>query len=271
MAKRTETAIKKVSPGFLADYQEDKSLETLRQHVEVPRLKLIQGTTEISLRETFGEGAGVIRPGDVLVCRKDDAFSFVPLFFFVEWCKWADMKDSSPRCIIDRTFNADSELAVKAKDFKARFELYEGHEGLDAKQQMQYRYVEHLRFISVIHGDHELAGAPLTISFERGEYRQGKAFINAIAMRREHVGGEPKSVPLWAQVWTLQPGYRDPEPQRKWWGWDYKAAEPAIIEEEEAPAFRQQHEQFKEAFEANLLRVKEVDTLEEERTATDEM
>lgn len=267
---RTETSIRKVSPGFLGQYvEEDKSLDTLRQHVEVPRAKIIQNVTDRTLKEMFGEGSVITRPGDVLVCTKDDSFTIVPLFFCVEYCKWADIRDTSGFAITARSFLPDSLLAMRAKDPDKRFQIYEGQEANE--KPMKWRYVEHLRFISIIYGEHELVGIPLTISFERGEHRQGKNFISAISMRRETIDGTPRPVPLWAQVWTLSPTFREPDADRKWWGFNYSPADPPVIDEEDAESMRLRHNEFREAFERNLLLVQDSDREAGEEQSTDDM
>lgn len=263
-SSRTETAINKVEgvdPNYLQKYiEEDKSLDHLKEHRVVPRLKIIQPTTDADLKKSFGEGTVIVRPGDAMICKYEEdpeSFDFVPLFFFVEWAKWADLRATSGPMILDRSHDPTSELAIKAKDFTKRTEVYEGHDKLPENERNYYRYVEHLRFIGIIYGDHPLVGTPITLSFERGEWGQGKNFISAVTLRRQSVDGVSQPVPLWAQVWKLQPKFREPDASRKWYGFGFEPADPAIIAPDEAEAMLALHTEFKTLFEQQRLMVQD--------------
>lgn len=261
--KRTETSIKKVTvnPNFLTQYvKEDTSLDLLREHRVVPRFKLIQATTDEDLKKAFGEGSVIVRPGDALICKHEgEGFNFVPLFFFLEWAKWRDLKGNGSM-ILERTHDKASKLAELSRDAKTRKELYSGMDNvIDEAAKMYYQYVEHIRFIGVIYGDHPLVGQPVTLSFERGEWVQGKNFISAVAMRRQIISdGDDKEsipVPLWAQVWNLGSIHHAPDATRKWYGFKFEAADPSIIQPEEAPAMQALHEEYKELFAKQRLSV----------------
>lgn len=257
---RTETAINKVNvnPNYLAQYiEQDDSLDSLKEYRTVPRFKIIQATTDSELKNNFGEGTVIVRPGDSMICKYNDepkSFLFVPLFFFPEWAKWRDLKGSGPM-ILDRTHDPASEIARRSKDADTRKECYPGHEAMAEKDRLYYAYVEHLRFVGVIYGDHPLVGTPVTLSFERGEWGQGKNFISAVSMRRKSIDGKPCPIPLWAQVWELGIVHHAPDATRKWYGFTFKAAEPSIISEEEAPAMQNLHLEFKELFKKQRLMV----------------
>lgn len=266
-ASRTDTAINKVEgvdPNYLQKYiEEDKSLDNLKEHRVVPRLKIIQPTTDTDLKRNFGEGTVIVRPGDAMICKyqeEPESFDFVPLFFFVEWAKWADLRATSGPMILDRSHDPTSELAVKSKSFEKRTEVYEGHDKLPENERNYYRYVEHLRFIGIIYGDHPLVGTPVTLSFERGEWSQGKNFISAVTLRRQTVEGASQPIPLWAQVWTLQPKFREPDASRKWYGFGFTPADPTIIASDEAEAMMALHTEFKTLFEQQRLMVQDEPT-----------
>jgi len=261
---RTETAINKVQgidPNYLQKYiTEDASLDVLKEHRVVPRLKIIQAPSSSELKKAFGEGSVIVRPGDVLVCKfqeEPDHFDFVPLFFFVEFAKWADVRSGSTMVILDRSHDPTSTLAAKTKDSKSRLELYEGHDKKPEPERMYYHYVEHLRFIGVIYGDHPLLGTPVTLSFERGEYGQGRNFISAVTLRRQIIDGTPKPVPLWAQVWRIRSAFRSPDQSRKWYGFSFEAADPSIIQQHEADVMLALHKEFRELFEQQRLMVQD--------------
>jgi len=266
-ASRTETAINKVEgidPNYLQKYiEDDKSLDTLKEQRVVPRLKIIQATSETELKSHFGEGTVIVRPGDAMICKFNDdprSFDFVPLFFFIEWAKWADLRAGSGPMILDRTHDASSEIAIKSKNFETRTEVYPGHAQLPEPDKHYYRYVEHLRFIGLIYGDHPLAGTPVTLSFERGEWGQGKNFISAVTLRRQTIGDTPRPVPLWAQVWRLSPKFREPDASRKWYGFGFEPADPSLIREDEAEAMSALHTEFKELFKQSRLMVQDEPT-----------
>lgn len=262
---RTETAIKKVdvNPDYLKKYvEEDKSLDALKEYRVVPRFKIIQATTDVDLKKNFGEGSVIIRPGDALISKFEEepsSFDFVPLFFFPEWAKWRDLKGTGAM-VLDRSFNPASDLAQKSKAANTRRELYEGHENYEDKDKLYYAYVEHLRFIGVIYGDHPLVGTPVTLSFERGEWGQGKNYISAVSLRRQIVNKESIKVPLWAQVWKMSSMYHAPDQTKKWYGFQFEAAEPSIILPEEAETMQILHTEFKDLFEKQRLMVQDEDS-----------
>jgi len=268
-AARMESMVKKVEgvdPNYLAKYiVEDTSLQELKEHRIVPRLKIIQATSNNDLKRQFGEGSVIVRPGDALICKYKDepkSFQFIPTFFFVEFAKWGDLKAKSNIPIIERTYDPISIIAKKAKNPNKRSELYEGHEHLPEPEKHYYRYVEHLRFIGLIYGDHPLVGTPITLSFERGEYNQGKNLISAIMLRRQIIDGMSKQVPLWAQIWNLSVQFKEPDASRKWYGFKFEVADPSIIRESEAETMKNLHQEFKRLFEQQRLLVDE-DNIEE--------
>ena len=262
LSGRTETAIKKVdvNPDYLAKYiEQDDSLDGLKEYRVVPRFKIIQATTDTDLKKNFGEGSVIIRPGDAMICKFEEepkSFNFVPLFFFAEWAKWRDLKGTGSM-ILDRSHDPTSELAIKSKTANTRRELYNGHENYEEKDKLYNSYVEHLRFIGVIYGDHPLVGTPVTLSFERGEWGQGKNFISAVSLRRQIIESKFIAVPLWAQVWKLNTIHHAPDQTRKWYGFQFEAAEPSIILPEEAEAMQALHVEFKELFEKSRLMVQD--------------
>ena len=272
-AKRTDTDIEKVNanPNFLDQYtEEDTSLDALKEHRTVPRFKVIQPTTEEELKNKFGTGSAIVRPGDTMVCKHSgnqniealESFDFVPLFFFVEWAKWRDLKGTGDM-VLDRSFDPASDVATRSKNKDTRKELYSGHEALDDKEKCYFQYVEHLRFLGVIYGEHPLAGTPVTLSFERGEWGQGKNFISAVSLRRRQTVDEEtgakvaKPIPLWSQVWRMKTVYHNPDALRKWYGFAFEAAPESIIKPQEAAAMFGLHKEFKELFEASRLSVQD--------------
>lgn len=270
-SSRMETAINKVpvNPDYLAQYvEQDTSLDALKEHRVVPRFKIIQATTDDELKKNFGEGSIIVRPGDALICKygeEPSSFQFVPLFFFLEWAKWRSLKGTGPM-ILDRTHDKSHEIAVKSRSVETRKELYPGQENFEDADKLYSAYVEHIRFIGVIYGSHPLVGIPVTLSFERGEWGQGKNFISAVSLRRQIVNNESIPVPLWAQVWNLSSIYHKPDATRKWYGFKFEAAEPAIIQSDEAEAMKALHSEFAELFKKQRLMVQDDETESTEKS-----
>lgn len=247
---REITKVSGVSANFLVQYtKEDSSLDLLRDHVILPRIKVIQGMTKQELKDIFGEGSAIIRPGDALVAKKGEAFSFVPQFFFPEFCKWADRRDDEGQMILDRSLDPMSEIAKRARNAELRSEVYPEDANKPADKQKRFRYVEHLNFPGVIYGKSDLAGTAVVLSFSKGEFATGSNFIQAIRLRREtiEVDGQPVSmkVPLWAQVWSFTPALRQ-KGEKKWWGLSFVPAETSVISPSEAPGFQASFEELKE-------------------------
>lgn len=260
MAKKN-TDVQKVDPNLpewlQQESQQDDSLQELKQHRVLPRIKAVQGTSSAELKADFNEGDLIVRPGDVLVAQADqrsgsgDEFAFVPIYFFTEYCKWSDLNDTDNPAIVDRTFDATAEVAKKAQNPNERFEDYGDGSG------KKYRYVEHLNFVCFIYDEsHPLNAEPFILDFSRGEFQTGKNFINKLTMRK---------MPLWAQVWVGSPAHRDRGPQRKWWGVDVDVhSEQPHIQESEAEFFKAAHEEFKDLVQQRRIIVDREDQSEEE-------
>ena len=277
MGKRTENLAKKVKPNmdYLADFsQDDHSMDGMEEYRVVPRLKIIQSTTDQELKKKYGEGSVIVRPGDTCVFQDgDEPFQFVPQFFLVEFAKWRDMKDTEPMPIMERTRDISNIIARKARNAEERFEIYEGLEDKPPAQQMKYRYVEHLRFLGIIYGNHSLAGTPCSLSFERGEFFQGKNFISAVKLRKQKIIHDDETikivnVPLFLQIWEFKVGYRD-RGDRKWFGFDFDCPEVSVIPPELAGEMRESHDELKELDAKNRLIVAEDDIETEEATIAD--
>lgn len=255
---RNDSKITKVDTSWLASVvEEDHSLAGMEEYRILPRLKIIQAMSDKDLKKQFGEGSAIVRPGDAMVWKDgDEPFQFVPHLFQVEFCKWSDRRDSNGPMIPERSFDPTSEIAKRARDPKLRFEFYPDQEDRDPDKAMKYRYVEHLRFPGMIYGDHPLTGTPLVISFERGEFSQGKNFISAIKLRRTKVEDTVRSVPLWAQVWSFTVGFRE-RGDKRWYGLDHHVPDQSMILPEEVEEHRTLHMELKELHDKNRLMTEE--------------
>lgn len=247
MAKREsgkdQTAIVAPSniPSYLAELaQDDTSMDALQKYRVLPRFKVVQSTAKQELLAVFAPGDVILQPGQVQVAKanpkemKSSEFMFVPLCFYTEFCKWSDLKDQQSPRILERSFDPTSEVAKKSQDAKLRQEKY--------GQGFIARYCEHLNYPGVIIGDHPLNGTAAAISFSRGEYTTGLNFANSLMLRK---------LPLWAQVMSIRTGFRNPTPDKKWWGMDLSYSRVAT--EEEAPNFKSLHLELKELIDKKLL------------------
>ena len=237
------------APSWLVEAaQEDKSLEQVKQHRQLVRAKIVQGMSAHELKKQYGEGAVVMQPGGALVSPPEEPFLFVPLFMFTEYCWWSDINDKSTQSILERTFDPVHPIAMKSKDKARREETYKV-----GGANYKYRFVEHLVFPGLIYGG-ENKMQPITISFERGEYKNGKGFCSAITMRRI---GE-RVAPLWSQVWQLKTSLRT-RGDHPWWGFDYSTPTEPFIDQHDAEGFRKLWEQLREQHDERLLFVDHAD------------
>lgn len=202
MAKRKSTDIKRVGlgnalppvPAHMAD-EGEIGTEELKRYVVPPRVKIIQKQVlDPELADLFGTGDVVLVPDKTLVCemKRDDkgkptgvtsGFTFVPLFFFVEYCAWnpMSMRGKAPP-IRERSFDPTSELARKATAPALREEPHPD----DPKAMI--RNVEHLNFLIAIQGLPP-TDAPPIMTFARGSYMRGSAFCSLIRARNAPLFG----------------------------------------------------------------------------------
>lgn len=266
-SKKDTTAVVKVEPSasLVKMFEQDTSLEAMKAQRIVPRLKVVQGLTNELMKDAVGEGGIVLAPGGFPVARKKEPIIVSPLFYFTEYVKWADRNDSNTPAVMARTFQMNSDIARRACDMQKRTERYGGSDD----KPLNARYVEHLCFVCMLEAtpDGSYAGELVTLSFEKGENMQGRSLINGCLMRRI---GDTR-VPLWAQRWQLTTALREKRGY-KWWGFDFTAAEPAIIDEALAEERKRMFQELKEQFEARTLTVDRSDGHEAEAaTSNDEM
>ena len=245
--KPGDEVVKVGGPAYLEAYAEnDTSLDGLKQYRILPRITIVQGSSAAPLKDEYGEGGVILRPENSVVAEKGKPFLIVPLFFWAEWCVWSDINDKASPCILERTFDAQSEIAQRANNPKRRFEDYDG--SADPNKPWQKRWIEHLTFACVVYGDHPLRGTSAVLSYEKGEHGKGCGFISAIANRK--VGA--KDAPLWSQVWELKSARRE-RGGWNWMGFDHFAPENPFILEDEVETFQKLHTELKEKFAAREL------------------
>lgn len=263
-SKRDTTAVQKVQPdisALVAQFEGDDSLDSMAQHRIVPRLKIMQGLSEQGMKEAAGgEGAVVLAPGGMPLCPRNEIITVNPLFFFAEYVVWNDKDDTSLPRVHDRSFelatSPKGDIARRALDMKLREERYGGTD----QKPLKRRWVEHLCFVCMLVStpDGSATGEIVTLSFEKGENMQGRSFINSIRARRVDGPDGPIKVALWAQLWNLKTSLRT-KGSNKWWGFDFTASDPSIINPEDAAARKALHENLKAEFAARTLVVDRAD------------
>lgn len=248
------------APAWLVEEAaKDTSLDHVKNYRRLTRLRIVQGNTpEAKARiKRYGEGAVIAVPSETVIAEPKELFGFVPLFMFTEFCKWRDRNDkSSNERILERSMDETSVIAQRARDRKARIEPYtvEG-------RNFDYQYIEHLCFPGVIYGGPHHA-TPVTISFEKGEFRRGTDFCSAIMLRK--IGAT--TAPLWSQVWQLRSGDGEDghaNPDYTWWGFNYETGPQLLIKDEEVDMFRALHQELSDKYEARELQVDRSDAGEE--------
>jgi len=249
MVDRTETQISHVNPTFLSAYvKEDTSLQRLKEYRTIGRISIVQSMHPGEIKTAFGEGSAIITPDNVRLIKKEETFLFVPLFFCTEFIQWRARDDKSALPIVNRTYDATSEIARKARNMDTMLETYPG--GTPSKP-WQYSFQEHLNFIGVIYDRGDMA--PVAISFSRGEFKTGKSFSSKIFGRK--IPGTPDTCPLWAQVWSFGIEPHKNKKGNEWWGFSIGNPAEPFIKPEEAETFRMFAEEFQKAYSENTMGV----------------
>ncbi len=254
MSKRTQKPDEVVEVntdfGFLAEYQEaDTSMDALAEYRIVPRMKVIQAMSDKDLKAEFGEGSVIVYPGGQKIAGAEEGFLFVPVFFFPEFMKWADRNDKESNAILDRSFDPQSEIALRSRDPERRNEEYpDGRKDRKGKP-LEFRYCEHLNFVGVVYneeGDFE----PVILGFAKGDFSKGKQLASSIRMRR--ADGRP--VPMWAQVWQFHTVLNEGS-EGSWYQLRSSSPTVNVIQAEHAPALKELHEMLKDEHLKGLVRV----------------
>jgi hypothetical protein len=174
-------------PAFIADHDGEDTLSTVKQHVILPRVKVVQPLSKEPFKPRFKEGDVVAtpvmlplaldkKPGDLL-------FHFVPIFFYAEYITW-NPRSAGMVAIRDRSIDPTSRIAIKSRDPKQRVENCPDAPLKNGKPQ-EMKHLEHLNYVfMVVDPEHELFNFPLTLSFASGEHKAGSNFNTLLTMRR---------------------------------------------------------------------------------------
>ena len=239
-------------PDYLKNVEGDKSLDSIKQYVRPPRVKVVQAMTDEKIKELFGVGDVVLLPDNIgiLKAARDERgnvlvgqtipFVFTPLFFFTEFCLWnpLEMKGKLP-AIRERTFDHNSKIAIRARDFHNRKMPCPEDPAHDCI------FCEHLNFIIKIQGHDE----PAILTFSRGEFKAGQNFAALIKMR---------GVPLYANIFAANLAHRKND-KGNWYGLDISNPNlddtSPYVGEELFKQYQQFFEKYMKDFEEKLIEV----------------
>ena len=242
------------APSFM-EPDSGMGVEDLGKYVVPPRLKIVQSNSNETFLSRFDKGDAIIVPQMFLIAAVNkneqgkpadtgQPFHFVPLFFFPEWCCWNPIETRGTLPSVRyRTTDPNDPAVSKCRDPKLWKEEIDG---------FACRWVEHLNFISVIIGDHELAGTPVIISFARAEHRAGSNFAALIKMRK---------APMFGCQFEARVTFRPDNNKGQWYGLDISnpsqdsGITPFLTDEVAYDAFKKLHLEMKEAHGAAKIKV----------------
>ena len=252
MTKRTESAVTNVTgvPAYLAALQgKGESLAGMAQHRILPKIGVLQGQSEAKLKEAHGEGAIVLYPSEVCLQGKEEwTLRFQPIFYWKHFEHTSDRRDKSRPNLVEKTFDPESELAIRATNKQAREQQYQGQDGKSYTE----KWSEVFNFAGYILDAKGVGTQLVTLVFKGGEHHQGETFMSSQMMRTID-GQNPAEIYL--TVWELSSSRRtygdDP-----WWGIDFRIpVNNPWASEMEALRGAEMHKKLKQEFADKLLGV----------------
>lgn len=243
-------------PTYLQTYQDDKSNELLKQYITPPRLKMVQPTSQAPFNDLFKQGDLILLPVMQKIAEhtreeKQAAFTMTPVMFFPEWCCWNPISTKGTlKGVRSRSFDRQSPEAIKARNPALRKSEICPEVPTDRGGKANYlRYLEHLNYLFIIHGNEEYADMAIAITFASGEHRAGTNFNALITQRR---------APLWSMNFQAVIRRRTND-QGFWYGVDFENPDPSIcaawIDPGAAPRFEALHKRLREQYEEQLIQV----------------
>jgi len=228
-------------PAFMQNAT-DMGTEALKDFVVPPRLKIVQKQSGEQY-EQYRPGACLLMPQMVELADQGEAFHFVPLFFFPEWCLWnpLEMKGSLDM-IRERTLDPKSDMVAKSRDPERRT--------IPCPENEKYecRFVEHLNFVVMPIGHPGVENMLVNISFGKAEHRTGTTLSGLIQMRH---------APIYGCQFEARTSQRQ-NAMGSWWGLDI--GQPSL--ESDVPPFVQDEAVFEQYYELHkMLKSKHNDSL----------
>lgn len=232
-------------PDFM---REDRQLgtEDMTKFIIPPRLVIVQPLSNAPL-DKYAPGTPVIMPSEVAIGTFDKAdmclaepMIGIPVFFFPEWTIDNPHKlKKQLGAIRDRTFDPESELALRAQNPKLReFPCPE-----DPNEKC--KYVTRLHFI--VYMLSAQIPEPVIITFKSAEMRSGMALNSLIKARK---------APIFGCKFAFDIGFRSND-KGKWYGIDCSNPPENIggwVDNSELyQTLKEEHLKFKAAHESKLI------------------
>jgi hypothetical protein len=175
-------------------------------------------------------------------------FAFVPLFFFPEFISTNPIELPNLMMIRERTLDSKSELAKKCRNAETRQEL---HPDSPPGKNYMIRNVECLNFVvALTDPESPVHGVPITMTFVRGEFRQGQNLASLIRMRNVDQ--------CYGCVFQASVGPRKKD-AFDWMGFNVSnptlpGVEPWVADTDEFSRYERFHQQFAQAYADKILR-----------------
>lgn len=195
--KKAEQALAPVMarPDYLAEIDRGEGLESLKQFVRPARIKIVQAMSASEIKRETPEGCVIVMPNRELLVDQEQSFRFTPVFFFVEYLSLNPLelsKSGGKPMIRDRSFDPRSDVAIKARDMKMRYEP------CPELPEKSIRHCEVMNFIILVHDVPMFEDVPLLLSFSRGSIGKGVNFAGLIQSRK---------APLYACTFEAGPSF----------------------------------------------------------------
>lgn len=257
----------------LPDYlqgKEVKGVETMREYVVLPRLKIVQKQSNAD-NYPVGIGGLCIMPTAEIVADierdtkgtpvdKGQPIFITPVFFFVDWATWNpyELKGTEPS-IVDRTADRNHPIAVKSRDAKTRFEEYKDDKGNvrnDAQgKPLQRKHIETLNFVCVQHLPEGRLSDPFIVGYSSAEHFTGKKFSTLIQSR---------NASLFACVFQAQAVKRPPRKGNDWYGVEMtnppvESSQSPWVTADQLAALEDLHTKMAHVFKSQGIRADETD------------
>jgi hypothetical protein len=197
-------------------------LDEVQKFMQVPRIKHVQNNAKSPYKELFkgGELAAVPLMQSITngpADPKKPAYHFVPLHFFVEYITW-NPYGAGGNAIRARSFEPDSEIAIKSRDGDKRKEPCHDFPQKDGKPQL-IKHLTHMVWVVLILEPNPLAGIPIAMNFSSGEYKAGSAFSTLIGQRNPLGTPRDQRIPLFGMQFAAYVRERKNQ-QGEWYGTD---------------------------------------------------
>lgn len=189
--------------NWLEEIQDvDDSTESLKEHIIIPRLKIVSGSSKAELKDEFGVGSFILEPSLELLAKKGEHITVIPLFQYMSYYGSCDYKDQSGTRDYEYSLDKNSEVGQKALQY-----VTEKYTVTVKGEQVtfDFKYQQCFNFVCLrVDSDGEiLFDEPFTIPMKGGEFTYGKKFASAAVLRKVESNGKKLKLPLWAQFWDF--------------------------------------------------------------------